>query len=113
MRAKYVEAAATIYDLARSVNAGQHVGIADRLGLGQVHRAFEEPGEIGLKSEELLKGRQIAPRFEFNEKVGIACSRVEILSVRNRAEDLQMPDAITAAEGRDIGAPFVNQAMHI
>ena len=65
----------------------------NRAFLDQVHRAFEQPGEVGLKTEEFFERRQIALGFEFDQKVGVAAGWVEIVAARGDDFDPASSDA--------------------
>ena len=88
-------------------DVGEHIRVANGPHLNQVHRTFEQPGEVGLKPEEFFERRQIALGFEFDQKVGVAAGGVEIVGARGGAEDLKMSNTVTLAKCGDVCALFL------
>src|SRR5262249_44471309 len=86
--------------------------LLDSLPLDQIDAAAQQLLQRFGEAEELLERRQVAARIEFNQKIEITALRIKISAACGRAEYLEPPHVIAAAEVGHGVALFGNVAQH-
>jgi len=82
------------------VDAGQHIGVAHRARLHQIHTSAQQLLQLGLGAVEAAQvGRRVF--CELHQKVRVAARGVKVVCPRSRPKHLQPADAVAQADGGD------------
>ncbi len=87
-------------ELTRLVDGRAQIGIGDRADFMQGDRTAEHVSQSGGKIEIQMVPPQAAIGTELDQKVGVACGRIEILAPCRRSENLKANDVVASAERR-------------
>ena len=100
-----------INGLAVAVDAVQHIGVAHRTGLHQIHAPAQQRFQISLCAKNRMKPG-LDTRCKLHQKVCIAASRVKVTCPCSRTKHLQPLNAVALADGGNAGAVLGDGGVH-